>query len=203
MGGVTTEKTEISKGRPTILSVTRFIRVKGIETSIRTFARVKSRIPDALFMIVGPGNSETNRYHQAIRKLIGELGIDGITITGRVGRKKLVEYYSVANVLLHTPVTLQDDFEASGLILLEAGLFGLPVVATRSGGVPEVISDGVNGRLAEEGDVETLADLVTGILLDRGKAFHLGGNNRRIALERNWDRYAGLQKRIYEECIDS
>jgi len=60
----------------------------------------------------------------------------------------------------------------------------------------------VNGLLADEGDVERLAELVTEILLDPEKASLLGRNNRRIALERSWEWYAGLQSRIYEELID-
>jgi len=201
--GVPPERREHPGGPPTILSVTRFIRVKGIETTVRTFARVKSRIPDAKLVIVGPGDNERNEYYRSIRKLIGELGVEGITITGRLGRRELAGCYSSANVLLHTPVTLRDDFEASGLILLEAGLFGIPVVATRSGGVPEVISDGVNGLLADEGDVEQLADLVTELLHDRGKASLLGKNNRRTAQKRNWEWYAGMQNGIYREVLSA
>jgi len=187
---------------PTILSVTRLIKVKGIEASIKTFARVKSRVPDARFLIVGPGNNEKNGYYRAIRKLISEKEIEGITFIGRVGRNETEEYYRSADVLLHTPVTLKDDFDSCPMVLLEAGLSGTPIVATRSGGVPEIISDGVNGLLADEGDVERLAELVTEILLDPEKASLLGRNNRRIALERNWEWYAGLQSRIYEELID-
>ena len=186
---------------PLIVSVTRFIPVKDIETSVRSFARLRAKIPGARYCIVGPGNGPRNYYHLRIRRLIEAERIEGVEIVGRVSRAELENYYRRATLLLHTARTLPDDFEASGLILLEAGLFGLPVVASASGGIPEVVAHESTGLLAPEGDADALAAAMLRLISDPALAARLGAANRRRALERNWSWYMGEQRRLYDEAL--
>lgn len=182
---------------PVLLSVTRFIPVKDIETAVLAFKRVRQRFPNAEYLIVGPGNGPRNHYYQSIQALIEREAIAGVHILGRVSKSELSSFYAKATVFMHTAKTLPDDFEASGLILLEAGLFGLPVVATHSGGIPEVIEDGISGLLAPERDPEALADAVIRLVSDPKLAQQLGQANRVRALERNWNWYMAQQLAIY------
>lgn len=188
-------------GGPILLSVTRFIPVKDIETAILAFKRVRQRFPDAEYLIVGPGNGPRNRYYQSIQALVVREAIAGVRIVGRVSKAELSSFYARATLFVHTAKTLPDDFEASGLILLEAGLFGLPVVATRSGGIPEVIEDGASGLLVPERDPEALANAVIRLAADPVLACKLGQANRVRALERNWNWYVGKQMAIYRELV--
>lgn len=185
---------------PLILSVTRFVSVKDIETAVRAFKVVRCRMPTARYAIVGPGNGANNFYCQRVKKLIVDEGISGVEIVGRVARRELQNYYHRSTLLLHTAQTLPDDFEASGLILLEAGLFGLPVVASDSGGIPEVVTDKVTGLLAPERNAEALSLAILKLLADPVLAHRLGEANRRRALERNWPWYMEQQQRLYEEA---
>lgn len=186
---------------PAVISVTRFIKSKGIETAVRAFARVRQQVPDAQYLIVGPGNSRGNAYYARVLGIIREHGIEGITITGRLGKAELADHYRRSRLLLHTAITLPDDFEAYGLILLEAGVFGLPVVATRSGGHEEVITDGRSGFLVPEGDVDAVATAVVALLRDPALSRALGEENRRVALARNWSWYCGEQMRLYADAM--
>jgi len=187
--------------RPLIISVTRFIACKDIETSIKAFQIIKNKIPGARYVIIGPGKGPENPYYQNVLKQIEEYQLQGVEIIGRVNKKELIEYYKKADLLLHTPKTLVDDFEAYGLILLEAALFGLPVVATQSGGIPEIIADGKNGLLAPEEDHQRLAELSIRILKNPSLADKLGNANKDMALERNWKWYFKKQVQIYEQLI--
>jgi glycosyltransferase involved in cell wall biosynthesis len=187
-------------GAPLILSVTRFVSVKDVETAVRAFKLVRDRVPEARYAIVGPGNGAKNYYHQRIQNIIHDEGISGVEIVGRVSRLELQDYYLRSTLLLHTAQTLPDDFEASGLILLEAGLFGLPVVASKSGGIPEVVTDNVTGLLAPERNIGALAAAMLKLLADPVLAGQLGEANRRRALERNWSWYMKQQQHIYEEA---
>jgi glycosyltransferase involved in cell wall biosynthesis len=182
---------------PVVLSVTRFVPVKDIETAVRAFRIVRRSIPDACYYIVGPGNGERNSYFRSIRDLIQREGINGVQIVGRVTKDVLSAFYRRAALLVHTAKRLPDDFEASGLILLEAGLFGVPVVASASGGIPEVVEEGVTGRLVAEGNVAQLADAIVDLLRSPERRQRLGAGNHQRALNRNWVRYQDDQLRLY------
>ena len=191
---------KVNLGAPLILSVTRFVPVKDLETAVRAFKVVRDRVPAARYAIVGPGNGAKNYYHQRIQRIIHDEGISGVEIVGRVSRLELQDYYLRSTLLLHAAQTLPDDFEASGLILLEAGLFGLPVVASHSGGIPEVVIDNVTGLLAPERNAEALAVAVLKLLADPVLAHRLGEANKKKALERNWSWYMQQQQRVYAEA---
>lgn len=189
---------DLIAGGPVIVSVTRFTPVKDIETAVRAFRLVRAEIPDARYCIVGPGNGERNAYFRLVRDLIAREGIRGVQIVGRVDKAQLSAYYRRAMLLVHTARTLPDDFEASGLILLEAGLFDLPVVASASGGIAEVVEDGVTGRLVQEGDVAALAAAIVELIEDSERRRQMGHNNHMRALQRNWRDYTNAQVALYK-----
>jgi len=189
---------EVPTAGPVLVGVTRFIPVKDLETAVRAFRLVRQEIPDATYFIVGPGNGENNAYHRSIRDLIAREAIEGVHIVGRVSKDVLTAFYQRASLLVHTARTLPDDFEASGLILLEAGLLGVPVVATASGGIPEVVEDGTTGRLVPEGDYAGLARAIVDLLRHPDELRRLGLGNRARAEQRNWSAYCSDQRQIYE-----
>lgn len=184
---------EVPVDGPVIISVTRFIPVKDIETAVRAFAIVRARVPNATYFIIGPGNGPNNAYCQAVRDLIVRERIEGVHIVGRVPKDVLTAFYRRAALLVHTAQTLPDDFEASGLILLEAGLFRLPVVASASGGIPEVVEDDVTGRLVPERDSRALGDAIIALLGNPDARRRLGDGNLRRARDRNWTTYCAAQ----------
>jgi glycosyltransferase involved in cell wall biosynthesis len=186
---------------PVVVSVTRFIPVKDLTTAVRAFQKVRDRVPGASYYIIGPGNGPHNPYFRAVREVIEQGGSEGIHVVGRVAKADLAAYYRRASLLVHTARTLADDFEASGLILIEAGLFGLPVVASASGGIPEVVEDGVTGVLVEEGNVDRLAAAIVSLLGNPDERRRLGEGNRRLARSRNWPAYCEAQVEMYRRAV--
>ncbi|MBZ0271974.1 glycosyltransferase family 4 protein, partial [bacterium] len=76
-----------------------------------------------------------------------------------------------------------DDVEGFGIVFVEAGAFGVPVVGGRSGGVPEAVRDGESGFLADPLDPADIAGKIARILDDRALARRLGDEGRRLASE--------------------
>lgn len=190
--------TAVPSDGPVIVSVTRFIPVKDLETAVRAFRLVRQRHPTASYWIIGPGNGPHNPYFRRIEQFVVGEGIEGVHIVGRISKEELAAFYQRATLLLHTARRLPDDFEASGLILLEAGLFGLPAVASASGGIPEVVSHDRTGLLAEEGDSSGLAAAMCRLIEDEGTRRRLGEANRERARLRNWSSYAAAQRALYD-----
>jgi glycosyltransferase involved in cell wall biosynthesis len=165
MAGNPVEKPESC---PVLLSVTRFIRSKGIETSILAFEQIKKHYPNAKYYIVGPHT--VKHYILMIKTMIKQKDLKDIFLVGKVDSlEELCRYYKMADVLIHT-----SKKESFGLIFLEAGYFRLPIVATKVGGVPEVITHGENGLLVQDGDYQAVADAVRQILNNRKLATHMG-----------------------------
>jgi N-acetyl-alpha-D-glucosaminyl L-malate synthase BshA len=118
--------------------------VKRIDLLLETIARIRPRESFKLLIVAGesfaPFVSEMKR-----------LGLDGRVIV-REKVNEIEEYLQAADIGLFTSET-----ESFGLSILEAMCFGCPSVATRVGGIPEVVEDGVSGRLLPAGDAEALA----------------------------------------------
>ena len=93
--------------------------------------------------------------------------------------------------------------ELLGLVVLEAMMSGTPVIASRLGGLPEVVRDGETGFLVEPGDVAELGDRLQQLLGDPGLAARLGQNARALALERfTWQACADRCLAAYAELLE-
>ncbi len=132
----------------------RLIPKKGVPTALRAFAVVQRQYRNAEFLIAGKGPLQSE-----LERLITQLGIDGqVRFCGFLAQAELVKMYSMAHIFLHPSETPPNhDQEGVPNSILEAMATGLPVVATRHGGIPEAIEDGRTGLLVREGDYRALA----------------------------------------------
>ena len=147
---------------PLALAVGRLIEQKDHATLLRGFARVRSTLPEARLAILGSGPLEAET-----RRLAAELELgDALTLPGRTDIR---DWLDRADVFVHT-----SRWEGFGIVLLEAMLAGLPVVATRVSAVPEVVADGETGLLVDPGDAQSLAAALGALLSDRTRAAKLG-----------------------------
>jgi glycosyltransferase involved in cell wall biosynthesis len=154
---------------PLALAVGRLIEQKDHATLLRAFARVREQQPEARLAILGAGPLEVET-----RALAASLGIhDAVTLPGRTDIR---DWLLRADVFVHT-----SRWEGFGIVLLEAMLAGLPVVATRVSAVPEVVVDGVTGALVPAGDVEGVARELGTLLADRERARRIGEAGRERA----------------------
>ena len=127
-------------------------------------------MPDARLAILGGGPLEA-----ATRALAAELGLgDAVTMPGRT---EIRDWLARADVFVHT-----SRWEGFGIVLLEAMLASLPVVATRVSAVPEIVVDGETGALVEAGDVAGVARELGALLADPERARRLGAAGRERAL---------------------
>lgn len=155
-----------------LVHVSNFRPVKRVEDVIEVFARVSSEIPARLLM-VGDGPERSRAF-----ELAQQLGV-----IGRV--HFLGSFPDVQNVLgIADLFLLPSSNESFGLAALEAMSCEVPVVASRAGGIPEVVDDGVTGRLAAVGDVDGMAHAALEILRHADTYRQMSKAARQVALER-------------------
>jgi glycosyltransferase involved in cell wall biosynthesis len=123
--------------------------------------------------MVGDGSERPNAEHRARC-----LGIyEHCSFVGK--QPRIVDYLSVADVLL-----LPSEQESFGLAALEAMACEVPVIASRVGGIPEVITDGETGFLSEVADLEKMANDAVSLLKDEEFRRHIGKQARQSAISR-------------------
>ena len=146
---------------PTVLFIGREFERKGGDLLLKAFARVRARIPDARLLMVGP---------QAMT--IADPGVTNLGLLRKDEPREwaqLIAAYRSAEVFC-----FPTRYEPFGIVVLEAMLFGLPCVATRTGAIPEMILEGETGYLVAPEDIDSLAARLTSLLGDRGLSRSLG-----------------------------
>ena len=185
------------KDRKIILSVGALKPRKGYDVMLKAFKIVKDEIADVKYLIVGDGSWKKELY-----ELAKMLGIENdVCFLGVKTGDELIGYYHLCDVYAHTPVNVNDQFEGFGIVYLEAGACGKPVVASDSGGVPDAVLDGVTGLVVPENDVEATAQALKRVLTDEKLAEQLGANGRKRAKELSWNNIAKKIIELYEEVI--
>ena len=141
-------------GEKIVMHISNFRPVKRVEDVVAAFAGIRERVPARLVM-VGDGPDRPRARLRA-----EELGIiDDVMFLGK--HQSVDELLSCADLFV-----LPSENESFGLAALEAMACGTPVVATRAGGLLEVVEDGVTGRLLDVGDVAGMAAAGSELLLD-------------------------------------
>jgi len=164
---------------------------KGHAVLIQAFARLFERHPESRLVIVGEGYL-LNRLKRQAR----ELGIgDAVLFTGF--------QRNVPNILASFDVAvLPSFFEGMGRALLEAMAMAKPVVASRVGGIPDIVYDGINGFLVTPGNVEELAVAIEKLLLNKDLAVQMGKAGRQhIGREFSADFMAQSIEKVYRELL--
>lgn len=157
-------------GPPTIVHVSNFRPVKRVGDLVSAFGRVARESP-ARLLLVGDGPDRPLAERRA-----REVGCESrVTFLG--------EQPDVASILVDADLfLLTSETESFGLSALEAMACGIPVVATKAGGVPEVVRDGKDGILREPGDVAGLAEACLALLRDPARRARMGASARRRAV---------------------
>jgi glycosyltransferase involved in cell wall biosynthesis len=174
-----------------LICVSRLVPRKGLEVLLEA-VRELSDLPVEL-EIVGRGELEAS-----LRRRIAELGLERrVQLAGYVPQSKLGARYRHADLFV-----LPSFAESFGLVLLEAMSTGLPVVATRVGGIPETVSDGVNGLLVEPGSALELTRAIRALILDPERRRRMGEKNVALVTERfGWPRIAEAYEEVYYRAL--
>jgi L-malate glycosyltransferase len=161
---------------PRLLSTRNFEAMYNVACTLRAFARVQARFPEATLTLVGGGSQEA-----ALRALSADLGLRNVTFVGRVAPAEIQRYYADAHIYVQTPSI--DNMPGS---VIEAFASGLPVVATRVGGVPAILEDGVHGLLAPDNDDAAIARHVIALLENQELARRLAEAGRATCEAYEW-----------------
>lgn len=162
-----------------ILTVGRLVERKGHDVIIRALRTVLDRIPDVHYLIVGSGIMEDN-----LKMLVVELGLQkNVTFVGYVPDEELGAYYQVCDLfaMISREIPEKGDIEGFGIVYLEANLLGKPVLAGRSGGVPEAVVNEETGVLVNPHNPVEVAAAVIRLLSDPEWAKRLGETGRKRA----------------------
>lgn len=175
------------KGGRWLLSVSPLAPHKGIDTVLRALALLEGKEADVRYAVVGEGEGRRELEH-----LAHTLGLaDRVRFLGGVPDADLPGLYNLADVYVgasrRTPLTA----EGFGIALAEAASAGRPVIAGRTGGIPEAVKDGETGLLVDAERPAEVAEAVRRLLREPKLARRLGTAARR-EIERyyNWDRVA-------------
>ena len=152
-----------ARDRRIVLSVSRFTPAKGILETLGAFARLKSRHPDVLLVLVGVRHSHRSDYMHQMRRAIPSLGLeDDVVILEDVPETQLPACYSAADVTSVFSV----GYDPLPTTIIESMACGTPVVATDFAPRVQMITHGVNGVLVPERDERLWVDAVDRILTD-------------------------------------
>jgi phosphatidylinositol alpha-1,6-mannosyltransferase len=171
------------QGKRVIISVGRLVHRKGQDKLIEAMPQILSSLPNAHLLIVGVGPRR-----RALEKLVKKLRLEpSVTFIGRVLHQELPKYLSVGEVFV---MPARDRFfglevEGLGIVYLEAGSCGLPVVAGRSGGAPDAIIEGETGFLVDGKVREEIAEATLRILSDEELSRRMS-EKARLFTKENW-----------------
>jgi L-malate glycosyltransferase len=181
------------EGQKIVMHVSNFRPVKRIQDVVEVFAKIKEKVP-ARLVLVGDGPERPRALKHA-----ADLGLrDDVLFLGRHG--SVEEILSCADLFL-----LPSQSESFGLAALEAMACGAPVVASRAGGLPEVVADGSTGYLLPVGAIDEMAEAGIRVLSDPAHAKQLSEAGRALAVDRFSakaivPRYEALYDRVLSEA---
>ena len=176
-------------GTPLLLWVGRLQPWKGVDIALRAL----QEIPRAHLMIVGDGETRAD-----LERLAQELGLaERVRFLGALPRERLPSIYAAADLLLATSFAS----ETFGIGLVEAQACGLPVVASRFGGFPEVIDEGRTGLLVPPRDPVALAAAVRSLLDDPARRHALAAAAPGWAAQFSWSAVVDRIEAVYDATV--
>jgi len=173
-----------------VLFVGRFAKQKDLPTLIKAAGLVIKNKPRTLFLSIG--------YGPELSAIVKEIDSSGLAanfkILGKVRYNEMAKYYLASDIFCITSL-----YEGTCMVLLEAGICGLPIVATKFAGAVDLVKNGVNGFLAEIGDYKEVSEKVS-FLLERSNEVRVMGENNRRIIKEDFTREGALKK--FQELMD-
>lgn len=175
------------ESRPVIGTLSRLVERKGFDTVLRAMPRVLEEFPDALYLVVGDGPDRPR-----LEAMVRDLGLGGsVHFAGSADEESLAAWFRTLDVFVmpSREIPSSGHVEGFGIVFLEAGACGRPVIGGRSGGVVEAVQDGVSGLLVNPGDPDDLARALQTLLRNPQQARHLGRTGRfRVERDFTWEK---------------
>jgi phosphatidylinositol alpha-1,6-mannosyltransferase len=182
-------------GRPTLLTIARLEdRYKGHDVLVRSLGAIRERVPEVEWVVIGDGP-----LRGELEALSRSLGVaDCIRFLGAVGDEERNAWLRRTD-LLAMPSRLPRDGlagEGFGIVYLEAGAYGKPVVAGNVAGALDAVSDGETGLLVDPTDASAVGEAITRLLLDKALAARLGAAGAERARRFAWPQIVGRVREL-------
>ncbi len=187
------DKLGLPHDKKIILFFGNIVAYKGPHVLLEAFSRVKNEIKEIKLVFAGRGEMQ-----KELEKLAVELGVDDVIFTGFVDEELKEYYYKSADIFCLPSITMAEAF---GIVNLEAMACGIPVISTKLGGIPDVVSDKETGLLVEPEDSNALADAIIYLLENEDIARKMGINGKRKVEEYSWKKIAERTDEVYKELI--
>jgi glycosyltransferase involved in cell wall biosynthesis len=178
-----------------ILFVGTLTPAKGPDVLIKAMPRIIKEISDTKLVFVGSG-----RIEKTLEMLSRKLGInEHVKFAGFVGDTlKKASYYRAADIFVLPSI----EPESFGIVNLEAMACGIPIVASKIGGIPDVVKDRKNGLLVPPKDSEALADAIIYLLENKDVREKIGKNARKKVGGYSWEKIAEETEKVYLSLIE-
>jgi phosphatidylinositol alpha-1,6-mannosyltransferase len=183
-----------------VMTVARLASRKGHKRVIRALADLRSSIPPFKYVIVGRGPLEAE-----LRTLVAEVNLeDRVVFAGFVPDDQLNKHYNLADIVVMPNTGDDGDVEGFGMVFLEAGAAGKPVIGGRSGGTSEAVLEGKTGYLVDPNDDGELQTVLHLLLNDSNLRQSMGSAGlQRARTEFSWDSRAASLQQIGNEVVTS
>ncbi len=181
--------------RVVVLFVGQIGKRKGVFDILEAASDVHDAYPNVFFEMVGP-----EEFQGELEKVMARFRLNSadsyVHFSGSKSGQELLKAYTDAHLFI-----LPSYFEGQPAVLLEAGAFGLPVITTPVGAIPDLVEDGVNGFLVEPGDVKTLAERIKFLVAHPDRRCAMGEENRKRIEDFHPHRVATKVGNAIEETI--
>lgn len=185
---------------PNIIGVGVLKQRKGYHISIPAIVEVKKQYPDIKYYIVG--NQSDRKYFLNLKDIIQKNNIEkNIVFLENVSENDLIQMYYNTNLFVLTSINVNNNFEGFGLVYLEAGACGKPVIGAFGSGAEDAIINGETGILVPQNDIQKTSEAILKLLDNKELAQKMGENGKNFAEKMNWDNVIEKYIKIYENSL--
>jgi phosphatidylinositol alpha-1,6-mannosyltransferase len=188
--------------RPTFVTIARLAdRYKGHDVLVRALASIREQVPNVEWIVIGDGPLRAELEQLARARGVAEC----VRFVGSISDEERNAWLRRAD-LLAMPSRLPDEGRAGegfGIVYLEAGAYGKPVVAGNVAGALDAVSDGETGLLVDPSDADAVAGAITRLLLDRKLALRLGAGGAERARRHYWPAIVEQVRAVLLEQLDA
>lgn len=196
----------LPEGAFVLLTACRLVAKKGVDLLLRAVQELKTTMPDVHLVIVGDG-----KHKGKYQDLANELGLEKrVTFAGRVSHELIHRYYWCCDLFVLTsrvhcnPLTGIKDVETMGRVLCEANAASIPVVASRSGGIPSIIEHEGNGLLFAEDNIKDFLKQVWRVHTDQELTRHLIRSGlEKVQRKFDWPIVVRRHEQVFAEAINA
>ena len=190
------EELGIARDTPVVGVVGNIQEWKGQHVLLEAMVEVVRSVPNATALVVGGAHRSGRAYADGLRRFVAAHNLTkNVIFTG--ARQDVPDVMNAMDVVLHTSVR----GEPFGRVIIEAMSVGRPVVATRAGGVPEFVHDGIDGVLVSPGDAAELASAVVRLLSDPAERAKLAAGATAAVRNFSLDHHVAEMTRLYDHIV--